>query len=57
MPATNTQKKKMVESEFGSGTPTTHYIGISLGAISATGGGIIEPSTVNGYSKNSSYKQ
>lgn len=51
MPATSIQKKKMVESEFGSGTPATHYIGISLGAISATGGGIIEPSTVNGYAR------
>ena len=51
MPATQIQKKKMVESEFGSGTPATHYIGISLGAISATGGGIIEPSTTNGYAR------
>jgi hypothetical protein len=41
----------MVEYEFGSGIPITHYIGISLGTISATGGGIIEPSTVNGYAR------
>jgi len=51
MPACNIQKKKMVESEFGSGTPVAHCIGISLGAISATGGGIIEPSTTNGYAR------
>ena len=41
----------MVESEFGSETPITHYIGISLGAISSTGDGIIEPSTINGYAR------
>jgi len=51
MPSTTIQKKKMVEYEFGSGNPVTHYIGISLGAVTTTGGGIIEPSTTYGYAR------
>lgn len=51
MAATEIQKKKMIELEFGSGSPTTHYIGISLADPTPIGTGVVEPSTSYGYAR------
>lgn len=51
MPSTTIQKKKMTESEFGSGNPATHYLGISLTLPTATGANITEPSSSSGYAR------
>jgi hypothetical protein len=51
VPSTISQKKKMIESEFGSGNPTTHYLGISLANPLENGTGVIEPSTSYGYTR------
>ncbi len=45
------QKKKILESEFGSGNPAIHYIGISLTAPSVDGTNITEPLSTNGYAR------
>lgn len=51
MSTTNIQKKQMMESVFGSGSPATYYIGISKTSISETGTGVTEPSSTYGYSR------